>query len=166
MGLRPRQGFSGDQLDTAWDRQGGECPCCAKSLSRVDWDAHHRSGDRGDNSTANLVLCCERCHHLCYHDERGVSRKPVNCRVVKPTTSTRTGRACSCVGCRDCTSPYRVLHDRDPEALREDVLVLRRLGLPLCGGDANSGRCTGSRPCVDYFDEYGSARPARPIADS
>jgi len=91
MRLRARNGFTEDQEDTVWDRQGGRCPCCGRSLSHVGcgWDAHHRNGERHDNRTSNLVLCCVDCHHNCYHNERDVSRKPIYCRVSKavPTVS-------------------------------------------------------------------------------
>lgn len=79
-----RKNFSKDQIDIAWDRQNGKCPCCARSLSHVGcgWDAHHRNGDRNDNRTANLLLVCVNCHHNCYHDEREISRQPRVCRVL------------------------------------------------------------------------------------
>lgn len=82
-----RKGFTAEQLDIAWDRQAGICPCCNRSLSHVHcgWDAHHRNGDRSDNRTSNVLVVCERCHHLCYHDEPGISRQPRICRVLYVT---------------------------------------------------------------------------------
>jgi hypothetical protein len=80
-----RRGFTEDQIDTAWIRQNHRCPCYTRSLSHVGcgWDAHHRNGNRSDNRTANLLLVCTNCHHNCYHDERGISRQPRLCRVVR-----------------------------------------------------------------------------------
>jgi hypothetical protein len=86
--MKARNGFSSAQIETAWERQraGGlaQCPCCGRSLSHVGcgWDAHHRNGDRSDDRTSNLVLPCADCHHRCYHDEQGISRKPIRCRVL------------------------------------------------------------------------------------
>lgn len=115
MALKHRENFTEEQIESAFQRQGGLCPCCQRSLSHVGcgFDAHHRNGDRSDSRGSNLVLCCVDCHHNCYHDEKGISRKPVNCRLsvsskARPQTGTRTGRQCGCGGCGNCTSPYRV----------------------------------------------------------
>jgi hypothetical protein len=106
--MRARQGFSGRQVETAWKRQQRTCPCCQRSLAHMDWDAHHRDGDRSNNRTTNLVLVCAACHHNCFHDQRGVSRRPIKCRILRPPAFTVTGRLCGCRGCGQCTSRYKV----------------------------------------------------------
>jgi hypothetical protein len=85
-GNMPREGFTQEQEDAARERQRGKCPCCGRSLSHVGcgWDAHHRNGDPSDSRSSNLVLVCVDCHHNCYHDEEGISRKPIRCRVMDP----------------------------------------------------------------------------------
>jgi hypothetical protein len=86
MPLRDRANFTDDQIEIALDRQTfdgyARCPCCECSLSHVDWDAHHRDGDRTNNATSNLVLPCARCHHECYHQRAGKPRMPRDCVVL------------------------------------------------------------------------------------
>jgi hypothetical protein len=81
---RKRKNFNEKQVDTVLKKQGGKCPCCGRSLTRVKcgWDAHHRNGNPSDNSTSNCVCVCVDCHHNCYHDEKEISRKPIKCRVI------------------------------------------------------------------------------------
>lgn len=102
-----RKGFTKEQEAAALQRQKWICPCCRRSLKRLDHDAHHRDGDHSNNSSRNLVMVCERCHHLCYHDQQGISRKPTNCRAIKRSPNVPTGRLCACSGCAACTTRYR-----------------------------------------------------------
>jgi hypothetical protein len=82
----PRRDFDDDVIDRKLNSQGGKCPCCERSLYHVGcgWDAHHRDGDSSNDASSNCVLVCADCHHNCYHDQAGISRKPVRCRVMNP----------------------------------------------------------------------------------
>ena len=77
---KERNHFGKAQVAGAWQRQGGECPCCKRSLSRVDWDVHHADGDRSNNNAGNCVLACVECHHNCYHRKAGRPSKPRTCQ--------------------------------------------------------------------------------------
>lgn len=68
------EGFDSDEVERAFERAGGLCECCGKSLSFENsrrsgvwgrWEAHH-------GSRASPVILCvgdpENCHLNCGHD--------------------------------------------------------------------------------------------------
>jgi len=66
--------YSPDEVERAFERAGGCCECCGKSLSfgnsrrnpgRGSWEAHH------GNRWTPVILCVgepENCHLNCGHD--------------------------------------------------------------------------------------------------
>jgi len=77
----PHDDFTTDEISRAWERSGGKCECCGKTLSfknqgrnsgRGAWEAH-----MGTGRVTPAILCTgepENCHLNCGH--KGDYRNP------------------------------------------------------------------------------------------
>lgn len=98
---------------------GRRCVCCGKT-SKLE--VHHVSGDRADNSFANLVVLCRSCHML-VHRRAGMSKTQLiealdqiwpNCRIK--------------------------IAERIGEALDDGVIRPEDVGVTAASGATTSGR--------------------------
>jgi hypothetical protein len=58
---KERKNFSIKVIEEVYEEQGRCCISCGKSLLE-GFEAHHKSGDRSDNSKENCELLCGMCH--------------------------------------------------------------------------------------------------------